>query len=664
MLGVAHDYQEAPKQTRAFASKFKEKIEAQGGFEKVEDLCQKVIAYNSKNHLAYLWDHFRSKRSALFDFLKAVDLRSSTQNQNLLSVVDFLKSNHHRRSDFLILDEAVNLSFISQKWKSFIYIGKAEDKMVNRRYLELCAFSYLANDLRSGDLFIEGADSFSDYRQHLLKMEECDLLKEDYLKDLDFPQTTQEFVNLLKTNLLEMARKVDKLYPQLSDFFIDKDGLPVVKRTPTLKPSRKTEKLVKKIHARMPERSLLDTLCLTHHLTGWAHEFGHLSGADSRLENPTERYIVNVFCQGTGMGPTQGAKHIKNSTVTPRMLSWINRRHVTPKNLDQAKDKIINYSRLFLLTTAWGDGSRSAADGTLRNIYEDNLLVESHIRYLAKGGIAYNHICDTYVALFSTFIPCGVWEAEIIDGLLKNESSLKPNIVHADTQGQSTVVFGLSYLLGIKLMPRIRNWKDFNFFRPDKETYKNIDALFGAEINWELIETHLKDMLQVVLSIRQGKISSSFLLRKLTTYSRKNRLYHAFQELGRVIRTQFLLEYLSNPKLREIITSTTNKVEQFNGFSDWIRFGSKVIVASNDPDEMEKAIKYNAFLANCVILQNTIDYSYGIHQLQQEGYEITKEDAARLSPYMTEHLKRFGDFIIDLEKLPENIDLIRNAQLF
>lgn len=79
---------------------------------------------------------------------------------------------------------------------------------------------------------------------------------------------------------------------------------------------------------------------------------------------------------------------------------------------------------------------------------------------------------------------------------------------------------------------------------------------------------------------------------------------------------------------------------------------------------MEKAIKYNALIANCIVLQNTIDYSYAIYQLQQEGHKITKEDAARISPYMTEHLKRFGDFVIDLENLPENTEMIRNACLF
>lgn len=214
-------------------------------------------------------------------------------------------------------------------------------------------------------------------------------------------------------------------------------------------------------------------------------------------------------------------------------------------------------------------------------------------------------------------------------------------------------------------MPRIRNWQDLKFFRSNKqEKYENIDSLFSEEIDWELIKTHWRDLLQVVLSIRQGKISSSFLLRKLTNYSRKNRLYQALQELGRVIRTQFLMEYLSNSKLREVITASTNKVESYNALSDWIRFGSRVIVASNDPDEMEKAIKYNALLANCLVLHNIIDYSAVIYQLKQEDHEITKEDASRISPYMTEHLKRFGDFIIDLEKLPENTEIIRNARLF
>ena len=66
-------------------------------------------------------------------------------------------------------------------------------------------------------------------------------------------------------------------------------------------------------------------------------------------------------------------------------------------------------------------------------------------------------------------------------------------------------VFGLSHLLGINLMPRIRNWKDLKLFRPSRDThYKHIDGLFAEAIDWHLIYTHLPDMLRVVLSIQAG----------------------------------------------------------------------------------------------------------------------------------------------------------------
>ena len=76
----------------------------------------------------------------------------------------------------------------------------------------------------------------------------------------------------------------------------------------------------------------------------------------------------------------------------------------------------------------------------------------------------------SYIALLSDFIPCGVYEAVyILDGLIKNESEIQPDTLHGDTQAQSAPVFGLAHLLGIKLMPRIRNVKDLVFYKADTE---------------------------------------------------------------------------------------------------------------------------------------------------------------------------------------------------
>jgi TnpA family transposase len=97
-------------------------------------------------------------------------------------------------------------------------------------------------------------------------------------------------------------------------------------------------------------------------------------------------------------------------------------------------------------------------------------------------------------------------------------------------------------------------------------------------------------LLRTAISIREGKLSSVTLLRRLGNHSRKNRLYRAFTELGRAVRTITLLRFLSEPELPEQITAITNRNESFHGFADWLMFGGKLI-GHNDPDYQEKVVK-------------------------------------------------------------------------
>jgi TnpA family transposase len=109
-------------------------------------------------------------------------------------------------------------------------------------------------------------------------------------------------------------------------------------------------------------------------------------------------------------------------------------------------------------------------------------MSEYHIRYGGYGGIGYYLLADSYIALFSRFSTCGAWEGHyILDFIEENKSDVQPDTIHADTQGQSTAIFGLAYLLGIQLMPRIRNWKNLNLCRPSSNhRYVHIDSLFPS----------------------------------------------------------------------------------------------------------------------------------------------------------------------------------------
>jgi TnpA family transposase len=162
-------------------------------------------------------------------------------------------------------------------------------------------------------------------------------------------------------------------------------------------------------------------------------------------------------------------------------------------------------------------------------------------------------------------------------------------------------------------------------------------------------------MLRVVLSIKTGKITASTLLRKLGSYSKKNRLYQAFRELGRALRTEFLLKYLASAELRSLIQAATNKSEAFNGFAQWVAFGGDGTISTNNRDEQRKVIKYNHLVANCVIFHNVFSLSRVLHELQREGYPLEENEVVALSPYLTQHINRFGRYDLDMEKRPPEL---------
>lgn len=64
------------------------------------------------------------------------------------------------------------------------------------------------------------------------------------------------------------------------------------------------------------------------------------------------------------------------------------------------------------------------------------------------------------------------------------------------------------------------------------------------------------------------------------------------------------------------------------------------------------------------MLQNVIDMTNICHDLEREGYSFTAEDLSCLSPYMTEHIKQFGEYVLDLMTKPENLNQVRDRAIF
>jgi TnpA family transposase len=129
----------------------------------------------------------------------------------------------------------------------------------------------------------------------------------------------------------------------------------------------------------------------------------------------------------------------------------------------------------------------------------------------------------------------------------------------------------------------------------------------------------------VAMSIKEGKVTASTIVRRLGERGIRNSLYYAFRELGRVIRTQYLLEYITDIKMRKTILAATCKSEPFNDLVQWIFFYNNGVIQENLRHEQNKMIKYNHLFANLVILHNVNSVTKVIQKLRKEGMEITDE---------------------------------------
>ncbi|OAI19081.1 Tn3 family transposase [Methylomonas koyamae] len=627
----------------------------------VDDLvaiCDEHLAYAGRNHLPFLLQPYKALRAQLLNCIEIINPQSSSEDDTLIRMIKLLQSLRNNRHEIIQLPldgyDENDFRWLSTAWKKLVFCERSNGNIVaiNRRYLELAVLYAIREELKSGDLFIQHGERYDDYREQLVDDETLkkELVEYGIVTGIEIEPTT--FSQKLKLAMHEIAETVDAEFPK-NTYAEIVDGRLLLKKPPSIEQPSGLRQIDQLITEHMENISIVDVLIDTERWLQLNKLFRPLIGTESRIDELRPRVISTLFCYGCNLGPTQTARSIRG--ISRKQVAWLNIKYVTEDVLEQAIVKVINAYNQFELPNYWGSGKHVSADGTKWNLYEQNLISEFHIRYGGYGGIGYYHVSDKFIALFSHFISCGTYEGtHILDGLMTNTSDIRPDTVHGDTQAQSYTVFALSHLLGIKLMPRIRGIKDLVFHKPDSgNKYQHIDRLFTGDIDWQMIETHLPDMLRVTVSIKLGKISASAILRRLGTYSRKNKLYFAFKELGKVIRTMFLLKYVGDIELRQLIQSETNKSEQFNGFAKKLFFGSEGEIAENLRHEQQKIVKYNHLVANLVILHNVVGMSRVLKKLQSDGVLINQEILSSLAPYRLDHINRYGDYILDFRRKVE-----------
>ncbi|GIU65951.1 hypothetical protein PsB1_0105 [Candidatus Phycosocius spiralis] len=86
------------------------------------------------------------------------------------------------------------------------------------------------------------------------------------------------------------------------------------------------------------------------------------------------------------------------------------------------------------------------------------------------------------------------------------------------------------------------------------------------------IEDDWKEDLHLAASIRTGTVNALVILKKLAGYSQQNSLSPALQEIGRIERSLFMLDWLDDIDLRRRTNANLNKGEARNALARAVIF--------------------------------------------------------------------------------------------
>jgi TnpA family transposase len=310
------------------------------------------------------------------------------------------------------------------------------------------------------------------------------------------------------------------------------------------------------VDALLPRVDLPELLLEVNAWTGFASQFTHLSEGTARVENLPISICAVLLAEACNIRLEPLVRQ-DVPWLTRGRLSWVHQNYLRAETLTQANARLVDYQTTLELARHWGGGEVASADG-LRFVVPIRTLNAGHNpKYfgVGRGVTYYNFSSDQFTGFHGIVIPGTLRDSLfILDGLLEQQTSLRPVELMADTAGSSDVVFGLFWLLGYQFSPRLADIGEARFWRIDRTAdYGLLNGLARYRLNTELIANNWDDMLRVAGSLKLGALSASEFMRTIQSGSRTSTLVRAIAELGRIAKTLFLLAYVDDEAYRRRI---------------------------------------------------------------------------------------------------------------
>ena len=159
-------------------------------------------------------------------------------------------------------------------------------------------------------------------------------------------------------------------------------------------------------------------------------------------------------------------------------------------------------------------------------------------------------------------------------------------------------------------------------------------------------------MIEYAVALKLKITEPEALLKRFTANNLQHPVYQALQELGRIIKTIFICKYLIFEELRIEIHEGLNVVERWNSVNDFIYYGKKSTISSNEPVIQEISILCLHLLQAALVYMNTLMLQKVLEGNHWQN-KLTIEDKRALSPLFYHHINPYGTFKLDMNERME-----------
>ena len=168
------------------------------------------------------------------------------------------------------------------------------------------------------------------------------------------------------------------------------------------------------------------------------------------------------------------------------------------------------------------------------------------------------------------------------------------------------------------------------------------------EINFRLIAEHWDRIGQFHAAFPAGHATASAAFQRLNRFPNSNRFHAANRELGRVLKSEVLLKYMSEPELRISVRRGLLKVEQLHAMARAVYYGQLGRISAREVYDQMKTCSCLTLILACIIHWQAREIT---RSTAAPDFPFDPELVRHISPIEWKNVILYGETKTDPEKL-------------